>query len=262
MIHPSAIVSEQARIGAGARIGPYAVVEADVEIGEGATIDAHAFIRDGARIGKSVSVGSFSTIAGAPQDFSFDPARRTYVEIGDGAIIRENVTISRATKDGAATRIGRGCMLMASSHVGHDCVVGDKVVMANGALLAGHVHVGEFTVFGGLAAVHQFCRIGTGVMYGGMSPASLDVAPYTVFAERNTLFGLNLVGLRRRGHSREAIDALRECYRIVFLETGSLRATAASLLSEERFGGLDETRRFLEFFAEGKRGFARPGRGG
>ncbi|EDY83354.1 acyl-(acyl-carrier-protein)--UDP-N-acetylglucosamine O-acyltransferase [Verrucomicrobiia bacterium DG1235] len=259
-IHATAIVSAEARIGEGVEIGPYAIVEGDVEIGEGSRLEAHAVLRDGARIGKSVTVGNFAVIAGLPQDLSFDPSVRTYARIGDETTLREGVTVNRSTREGGATEVGSHCFVMAAAHVGHDSLVGKKVVIGNASLLAGHVSVGDFAFLGGCSGIHQFCRVGEGVMFGGQSTATMDVAPFTIFAERNALFGLNLIGLRRRGVSKEAIAALQQCYRRVFLGAGNMRTLAAEILGE----GADdfaETRRFLEFFAGGKRGFAKPGRG-
>lgn len=260
MIHPSAIVSPNAKLAADVSVGPYVVIEDDVEVGEGSTIEAHAILRRGSRIGKKVTVGNHAVVAGLPQDLRFDPATPTYAEIGDGTTLRESVTINRATKENGSTRIGASCFIMACSHVGHDSVVGDRVVMGNGTLLAGHVGVGAGTFFGGGAAVHQFCRVGEGVMVGGHAAVSMDVAPFTKMSERNALFGLNLIGLRRRGLPRETIDGLQTCYRKVFLEAGNIREKAAALLAEG-CGDIAETRAFLAFFEDGKRGFARPGRG-
>lgn len=260
MIHPSAVISAEAKIGADVEIGPFAVVEGDVEIGDGSKLQSHVVALDGTRIGKGVTIGNGSVIAGLPQDLSFNAATRTYARIGDGATLREGVTINRATQEGKSTSIGEKCFLMAATHVGHDCVVGSRVVMANGSLLAGFVTVGDHVFIGGLAGIHQFCRIGEGVMFGGQGAATMDVAPFTKFSDRNTLYGLNLVGLRRRGFSREAIKAIQACYRSVFTGTGSPRGTALSLL-ERGLGETEEARAFLEFFLTGKRGFARPSKG-
>ena len=260
MIHPSAIVSPLAKVAADVRVGPYAIVEDDVEIGDGSVIEAHAVLKDGARLGARVTVGSFAAVAGLPQDLSFKAETKTYARIGDGTTLREGVTVNRSTKEGSSTVVGAGCFLMAAAHVGHDCVVGDRVIIGNASLLAGHVSVGSNAFLGGSAGIHQFCRIGAGVMFGGASVATMDVAPFTKFADRNALFGLNVVGLRRRGASRETIAALQFCYRKVLMESGNVRATAASLLADG-YGEQEETRVFLQFFEGGKRGFVHPGRG-
>ncbi|MDQ8202022.1 acyl-ACP--UDP-N-acetylglucosamine O-acyltransferase [Pelagicoccus sp. SDUM812003] len=259
MIHPSAVVSSEAKIGQQAEIGPFAVIEADVEIGDGVKVESHAVIKDGARIGHRVTIGNAAVVAGLPQDLGFDPSRRTFVRIGDGTTLREGVTINRATKENGATTVGSDCFLMANSHLGHDCQLGNKVVLANGVLLAGHVTVGDFSFFGGSAASHQFCRIGQGCMVGGLSAITMDVAPFTMLAERSALFGLNVVGLRRRGVAREAIRQLQQAYKSVFAHSGNLRQKAEELLAEAGDPS-PELRTFLEFFASGKRGFSRPGR--
>lgn len=258
-IHPTAIIAASALIPEEIEIGPYVIVEDGVSIGAGSVLESHSIARKGSRIGKSVTVGNFAVVAGPPQDLSFDPKIDSYAVIGDGSVLREGATVHRSTREGEATKVGQGCFIMANAHVGHDCVVGDKVVLANGALLAGHVSVGSFCFLGGTCAIHQHCRIGEGVMIGGLARVRLDVAPYTMASEDNSLFGLNLVGLRRRGVSREAISMLQKCYRKVFLGTGSVRAIAEEAL-RDGWGELPEPRRFLEFFADGKRGFTKPGR--
>ncbi len=258
-IHSSAIVSSEAKIGEDVEIGPYAIVEGDVEIGSGSKLEAHAVLKEGARIGNSVTVGNFAVVAGLPQDLSFDASVRTFASVGDNTTLREGVTINRATKPGGATVVGANCFVMAEAHVGHDSVVGNRVVIGNASLLGGHVSVGDNAFLGGCSGIHQFCRIGESVMFGGQSTATMDVAPFTIFAERNALFGLNLVGLRRRGFSKETIAELQRCYRRVFLGTGNMRVLVAAL-KDERSDFSPEAMRFLEFFEGGKRGFATPGR--
>lgn len=259
IIHPSAVVSSDAKIGEDVEIGPFAIVEGDVEIGAGSKLDSHAVLKDGARIGESVTVGNFAVVAGLPQDLSFDASVRTFAQIGSHTTLREGVTINRATQEGASTKVGEHCFVMAEAHVGHDSVVGNRVVVGNASLLGGHVSVGDNAFLGGCSGIHQFCRVGESVMFGGQSTATMDVAPFTIFAERNALFGLNLIGLRRRGFSRETISEIQSCYRKIFLGTGNMRTLAASL-KESESGLSAESIRFLDFFAGGKRGFATPGR--
>lgn len=257
MIHETAIVSSESNIGSNVEIGPFAIVEADVVVGADSRIAAHAILKSGTRIGRSVTIESFSVIGGLPQDLSFDAKRKTYARIGDRSVVREGSTINRATQEGASTSVGEDCFLMAVTHLGHDCCVGDRVVIGNNSLLAGFVSVGNDAFLGGASGIHQFCRIGEGVMFGGDSTATVDVPPFTLLAERNSLFGLNLVGLRRRGHSREAIKALKACYASLYASRGKLKEAAAELLRSE-FGEHAECRAFLGFFAEGSRGFAQP----
>ena len=260
MIHQTAIVASDAEIADDVEIGPFAIVEEGVSIGAGSRIAGHAILKRGARIGDSVTIESFCIIAGLPQDLSFDPETETYARIGDRTVIREGSTINRATQQGGSTAIGEDCYLMANAHLGHDCQVGNRVVIANNSLLGGFVTVGDNAFLGGAFGVHQFCRIGEGTMCGGNSTATVDVPPFTMFAERNALFGLNLVGLRRRGHSRDAIKALKECFGEVYSQRVKFKEFAAKLETDERFAAFEECRTFLSFFREGARGFAQPRR--
>ena len=256
MIHATAIVSPDARIGENVEIGPYVVVEGDVEIGDGSKLDSHAIVKSGSRIGKDVSVGNYVVIGGLPQDLGFDPATRTYAIIGDGTELREGATVNRATQREGATVIGENCYLMAQSHVGHDCILGERVVLANLAMVAGFVQIGRFSFMGGGAGIHQYNRIGEGVMIGGNATITLDIAPFTIVADRNELYGLNLVGLRRRKVPRDSIQALRTCYKDVLVESINVKARASEMLQGE-YRDIEEARHFLEFFQSGKRGFAR-----
>ena len=181
--------------------------------------------------------------------------------MGAGTVLREYVTINRSIHAGQATIVGENCFLMSGAHVAHDCAVGNNVVLANNVLLAGHVSVGDFSFIGGGAAVHQFTRIGEGVMVGGLARITRDLAPFIIVAERDEVSGLNLVGLKRRGVSRDVIRELKEAFRAVFVTPGNIRNLAARALASAKFGTA-EARRFLEFFAAGKRSFARPGRHG
>lgn len=256
MIHPTAIVSPECQMGENVEIGPYAIVEDNVEIGSGSKLDSHSIAKSGSRIGNNVSIGNYVVIGGLPQDLGFDPATSTYAVIGDGTVLREGATVNRATQPGGSTVIGENCYLMAQSHVGHDCILGKGVVLANVAMVAGFVEIGSFSFMGGGAGIHQYNRIGEGVMIGGNAAISLDIAPFTIVADRNELYGLNLVGLRRRGVPRENIHALKACYKEVLVESSNIKEKASELLKSE-YGEIDEARRFLEFFRSGKRGFAR-----
>lgn len=257
MIHGTAIVSREAKIGENVEVGPYAIIEEDVVIGDFSKIAAHAILKRGTRIGKSVTIESFCVLAGLPQDLSFNSESRTYARIGDRTIVREGSTINRATVENGSTIVGEDCFLMAVTHLGHDCIIGDRVVIGNNSLLAGFVTVGDDAFLGGDSGVHQFCRIGKGVMFGGDSTATVDVPPYTMLAGRNCLFGLNLIGMRRRGQSAESIRALKKCYHTLYSEGGRLKMAARELLDAETYD-CEECRVFLEFFIEGKRGFAQP----
>lgn len=260
MIHPTAIVSSEAEIGEGVEIGPYVIVEGDAQIGDGSKLDSHSVVKTGSRIGKNVLVGNYVVIGGLPQDLGFDPKTKTYAVIGDGTELREGATVNRATQPEGSTVVGENCYLMAQSHVGHDCVLGEKVVLANVAMVAGFVTIGSFSFMGGGAGIHQYNRIGEGVMIGGNAAISLDIAPYTIVADRNELYGLNLVGLRRRKVPLEHIKALKACYKDVLAESNNIKDRASELLKSE-YKSMEEVRLFLEFFQSGKRGFARANKG-
>ena len=236
---------------------PTAIVEPGARLGPGCTLHAHALVTRHAVLGAGVVVHPFAVVGGDPQYLKFDPATVSEVRVGDGTVIREHVTLNRSIHAGGATVIGARCFIMAGAHAGHDCVVADDVVLANQVLLAGHVEVGRFSFVGGGAAVHQFVRFGDGALIGGLARITRDVAPFLMCAERDEVPGFNVVGLKRRGFSREAIRELKESFAAVFAG-GDPRPLAAARLA----AGVQsaEARRFLEFFAGGKRGFVRPGR--
>lgn len=237
-------------------IHPTAIVEEGAQLGVDCEIMAHAIVTRHAVLGDRVVVHPGAVIGGDPQYLKFDRATPSFVRVGEGTVLRENVTLNRAIHAGQATVVGARCFLMAGSHAGHDCMLGDDVVLANGAMLAGHVSVGAFCFIGGGAAVHQFCRIGESAMVGGLSRITRDLAPFTITAERDEVSGLNLVGLKRRGFSREVIRELKEAFRGVYFGMGNIRELAAAALAGGAYT-TEEARRFLAFFAEGKRGFAR-----
>lgn len=232
-----------------------AIIEKGAQLGAGCVIHPHAIIKRGSVLGDGVAVHPFAVVGGDPNFLKFDPATVSGVRIGAGTIIREHVTINRSIFAGKDTTVGARCYLMANAHVGHDCNVGDDAVLATNIMLGGHVDVGSFTFFGGGAGAHQFCRIGEGVMIAGLARITQDLAPFLLVAERNEVSGLNLVGLKRRGVSRDAIAELKDCYREVFAGGDPRKLAAARVASGVRSA---EARRFLEFFAGGKRGFARP----
>jgi UDP-N-acetylglucosamine acyltransferase len=237
-------------------VHPTALVEEGARLGDGCVIHAHALIRARCELGDGVVVHPFAVVGGDPQDLGFPAATASAVRVGARTIIREHVTISRATRADGCTEIGADCFLMAGCHVAHDCRIGNRVVIANAVLLAGHVQVGDRAFLGGGAVIHQFCRIGEGVMIGGGARISRDIPPFTLATERNTLIGLNVVGLRRRGIDRMAFSEVKRAFRALDAPVGDLRALAAAVLQTGGFQS-PEAKTYLEFFAGGKRGFAR-----
>lgn len=253
--HPSAIIDVSAVIGEGTKIGPGAVIEAGVTVGRDCKIAAYAILREGTRLGDGVQVDSFCVIGGAPQSLGFDPATASFVEIGARTVLREAVTVNRATVAGGRTIIGEDCFLMANAHVAHDCFLKAGVILANNVMLAGHISIGEKVFVGGGAGIHQFCRIGPYSMIAGNASITADVPPYVMAAERSEAHGLNLVGLKRGGFEQREIQDLKRCYRAVFFGGGNVRKKAEEAARETEFGVTAAGARFLSFFEAGKRGF-------
>ncbi len=237
-------------------IHPTAIVESGAQLGAGCEIQVGANVTKHCMLGDRVVVHPFAVVGGDPQYLQFDRALVTGVRVGAGTVIREHVTINRSIHLGKSTIVGESCFLMAASHVAHDCVVGHHVVLANAVLLAGHVSIGDYAVLGGGSAVHQFCRIGEGVMVAGHASITRDVPPFTMVAERDDVIGLNAVGLRRRGASPAIVTELKAAFHEVYFTLGNIRKVAATLLASGKFPSA-EAQRFLEFFAGGKRSFAR-----
>lgn len=221
-IHQTAVVAESAQIGEGTTIGVGALIEGDVRIGRNCKIAAYAIIRKGVTLGDAVQVDSFCVLGGEPQSIGFDSSLKSSVAIGDRTILREAVTINRSSAEGSTTVIGADCFIMANAHVAHDCVLKDGVILANNAMIAGHIHIGEKTFIGG-AGIHQFCRIGAYCMIAGNASITADVPPYVMAAERSQAHGLNLIGLKRGGFEPDEIKDLKRCYRAVFFGGGNLK---------------------------------------
>ncbi len=258
--HPTALIHSAARLAPDVVVGAYAVIEDGAEIGRGCRIGEHAVIRTGSILAAGCVVDAHAVIGGLPQDLSFAPATPSGVRVGEGVTFREGVTVNRATAPGGFTEVGAGSLLMANSHVGHDCRLGRRVVLANGVLLAGRVTVGDYAFIGGGAAVHQHVRIGESVMVSGLSRASEDLPPFCLAAERNELIGLNLVGLQRRGFDRDTIRELKALFRLVYGGAGRPRELAAAALADGT-ARTPQGRTFLEFVATpGKKGLMRPRR--
>lgn len=213
-IHPTAIVASGVKLGADVQIGPYAVIEDDVEIGSGSVIGPHAVIHSHTRMGERNRVHAHAILGDMPQHLAYKPEDATWLEIGDDNIFRETVTVHRAYHAGAVTRIGSNCFLMAGSHVGHDSIIGNHVIITNGTLLGGHVTVGDRTVLGGNTGVHQFVRIGPFVMVGAHTMIRKDVLPYSMLAgDPARHYRLNSIGLRRNGITGDRYKAVEQAFR-------------------------------------------------
>ena len=254
-VHPTAIVHPTARLGVGVDIGPYAVIGPDVQLGDRVWVGPHAVV-EYADVGAECRLHPHAFVGTEPQDLKFK-GEKTRVRVGARTHVRECVMIHRGTVASGETVVGSNCLLMAYTHVAHDCVLADNVIMANVATLAGHVEVGLGAFIGGLSAVHQFVRIGAGAMIGGGSMVTADVAPFClVQGDRAKTAGLNVVGLRRRGTSRDALSSLKAAYRTVFSKGLSLREAVEEIARSPR---PPEVELFLEFVRKtGSRGLCRP----
>lgn len=223
-IHPLAVVEPGAKLGVGVTVGPFCTIGAHVELGDHSALISHVSLAGRTRIGSEARIFPFASIGHIPQDLKYHGEEST-LEIGDKCMIREGVTMNPGTEGGGMiTRVGHHCTFLANAHVAHDCVVGNHVIFSNNVMLAGHCQVGDYAILGGGAAVHQFCRIGAHAFIGGLSGVENDVIPYGIaLGNRAHLAGLNMVGLKRRGFSREAIQDIRRAYRLLFAEEGTLQ---------------------------------------
>ncbi len=224
-------------------------------------VHAYAIVTRHVVLGERVVVHPHAVVGGDPQDLGFDTATASGVRIGARTVIREHVTIHRATRPCGWTEVGADCFLMVGCHIAHDCCLADRVIVANNVLFAGHIHVGEGVFFGGGAGMHQFSRIGEGAMVGGASRISKDVPPFSMVTERDDIIGLNVVGLRRRGLPRATVDELKRAFRAVNVPVGNMREIAAAALASGAYTSA-EARRYLEFYGSGKRSIARVRRRG
>lgn len=257
-IHPTACVADGAQLGSDVSVGPFAVIERGAKIAADCNIGAHAVIHGSAELEERVHVSPHAVIGGLPQDKNFDPATPSGVHVGSGTVIREGVTIHRSTRENMQTEIGPGVYLMANSHVAHDCVIGEKAVLANGVLLAGFVEVGAYAFLGGNAVFQQFIRVGESAIISGCSRIARSVPPFTTTGERNTVFGLNLVGIKRRGFddTQAVIGELKRAYKMVLLTPGNPKALAAAMLQAEQVQ-TPQADLFLRFITETKDGLCR-----
>ncbi|MFI3299767.1 MAG: acyl-ACP--UDP-N-acetylglucosamine O-acyltransferase [Rikenellaceae bacterium] len=252
MISNLAVVHPNAKLGEGVVVEPFAIIEEDVVIGDGTVIGPHAIIKDGTTIGKNCRIHSSAVIGGEPQDLKFR-GEKTTVVIGDNNNIREFVTVNRGTAAKGVTQIGNNNLIMAYAHIGHDCLVGNNIVIVNRVSLAGEVEVDDWAIVAGHCGVHQFTKIGAHAMLGGLLKLSRDVPPYVRAAREPVSFvGINSIGLRRRGFSNEAITEIQDIYRILF--QSNLAVSSAVSRIEEEFAVSEYRDTILDFIRNSKRG--------
>jgi len=249
-IHPSAIVAPSAELGAGSVVGPFCHVGPEVVLADGCELISHVVLAGRTRIGPGTRIFPFASIGHEPQDLKYKGELST-LDIGRDCVIRESVTMNPGTAGGGMrTVIGDACTFLAGAHVAHDCIVGQGCIFSNNAMIAGHCRVGDFVIIGGGAGVHQFVRIGAHAFVGGMSALENDVIPYGMaLGNRAYLAGLNLIGLRRRGFSREAIHDLRRAYRLLFANEGTLKERLLDVA--QAFEGDAIVNEILSFISEG-----------
>ena len=255
MIHPTAIIDPQAKIGAGVKIGPYAVIGPHVTIGAGTEIMSHVTIDGWTTIGENCRFFPCASIGSEPQDLKFQ-GEKSYVVIGDRSVFREYVTVSRATGEGEETRVGSDCLFQACTHVAHNCIVGNHVIMSNCAGLAGHVIVEDRVVIGGIAGVHQFVKIGRNSMIGGLAKVVQDIPPFVIAdGQPARCIGLNSVGLSRAGIPESTRRELKKAFRLLYRSGLNLRQAIAAM--EEELDSSEEVEHFLRFLRDADRGICR-----
>jgi len=254
-IHPTAIVSDKAVLGVNVKVGPFSIIEEDVEIGDNTEIFSNVKIKKFSSIGRDCQIYEGAVIGGVPQHLGFK-GEKSYVKIGNNVTVREYVTIHRGTSfDDGITKIDDNSYLMAYVHIAHDCKVGHDTILANAVTLAGHVKIGNYVFVGGLTPIHQFCRIGDYAMVGGASAVDKDVPPFTRASKNHVmLYGLNLVGLKRRGFTSQQIKILKEAYRILFRKSATIDEGIREVLN--RLPETPEIKMLIDFVKTSKRGIA------
>jgi UDP-N-acetylglucosamine acyltransferase len=252
MIHRTALIDPTATLGQDVSVGPYAIVGPHVIIGDRSTIGAHAIVERNVRLGLGVRVGAGSQLGGDPQDLKYK-GEETWLEVGDGTIIREYCTLNRGSTATGRTSVGERCFIMTYVHIAHDCRIGNDVILANGIQMAGHVAVDDRAIISGLTGIHQFVRVGTYAFVGGGSRVNQDVPPYTKAVGTPVhLYGLNSVGLQRAGFSSEVKLALKRAYRLLFNSDMTVSQGIARARAE--LPPLAEVEAFLRFIEESQRG--------
>ena len=251
-IHSTAIVNPEAKLGDNLSVSPYAIIEGDVEIGIDCSVGPHAVIYSGARIGNRVKIFQGASVANLPQDLKYSGEPTLFI-IGDDTVVREFATLHRGTKETGKSQIGKNCLLMAYSHVPHDCEVGDNCIIANAVQIGGHSHIEDWVIIGGLAGLHQFSRIGEHSMIAGAAKITQDVPPYILAVNNPAEFGgLNIVGLRRRGFKPEDIQILKDVYGLIYNKSHNV--SQAVKIIKKKFGDNVYAQKVLNFLSQSKRG--------
>ena len=249
-VHPSAIVDPAAQIGSDVTIGPYSVVGSAVKIGDGTIAQSHVVIESEVTIGTKNFIGHDTIIGTAPQDLSFSPERKTKIDIGNENVIREHCTIHRGTAEGSATTLGDKNFLMVGAHVGHNCQIGNNVIIANNCLLGGYVRVDDGAFLGGGCVFHQFMHVGRLAIAQGGSAFSKDIPPFVIAAERNYVFGLNVIGLRRAGFAAQDRDEIKAAFKLIYA-SGLNISQALQKAASMKLG--TAAREFFDFVANAKK---------
>lgn len=252
MIHRTALIEPTAELGSDVAVGPYAIIGPRVTVGDHTQIAAHAVLERNTRVGRGVKIGYGTVIGNDPQDLKYK-GEETWVQIGDGTIIREYCTINRGTTATGKTSVGQRCFIMTYVHIAHDCAIGSDVILANGIQMAGHVTVEDRAIISGLVPIHQFVRIGTYAFVGGGSRVNQDVPPYTKAVGNPVhLYGLNSVGLQRAGFSPEVKLALKRAYRLLF--NSDLTVSQGIARARAELPSAPEVEKFLSFIEASQRG--------
>ena len=257
-IHTTAIIEDGAQLGTGVTIGPYCHVGSKVILGDAVSLKSHVVVDGNTEIGAGTSIAPFASLGSAPQHLGYK-GEDTKLVIGEGNNIREYVTMNPGTVAGRGqTVIGDNCLFMASTHVAHDCIVGNNVIMANNATLGGHVSIQDFVFMGGMSAVHQYCRVGIYAFVGAAALVTTDVIPYgSVIGNHARLEGLNIVGMKRRNTPRPVIHRIRSAYRLLFAQEGTLQERIEDV--SEMFSDSEEVSRIIQFIkAESSRPLCTP----
>ena len=254
-VHPTAIVDDAAELGEGVVVGPYSIVGPNVSIGARTVLGSHVVVERDTEIGEACRISHGAVLGTDPQDLKY-AGEETRLVVGDRTVIREYATLNRGTSALGYTRVGSDCMLMSYVHVAHDCVLGDHVILSNAVNMAGHVFIGDWAIIGGMTPIHQFVRIGPHAFVGGQSRISKDIPPFVKAAGIPVeLYGLNSVGLQRRGFSEEVRRELKRAYRLFFASTHN--TTQALARAREELRAMPEVDEFLSFFEASARGVSR-----